>query len=95
MRLTLDEAKLLAMPRRREPRTSATVRLLCVIIIAFAGSRAAIVESNAKPLDDLATYSDPVLIEFIAKEKAKLAGTIEDEHRMQYWMDRERDERFE
>jgi hypothetical protein len=61
----------------------------------WSGSRAAIVESNARLLDDLETYSDPVLIEFIAEEKARLADTMEDEHRIQHWMDRERDERFE
>lgn len=62
---------------------------------AWTGSRAAIVESNAKLLDELAVYSDPALDEFIASEKRRLIDAIEEERTIDFLIDRERDERFE
>jgi hypothetical protein len=43
----------------------------------------------------LAAYPDPRLAEFIVSEKARLVDAIEEEHKMQFLIDRERDERFE
>jgi hypothetical protein len=62
---------------------------------AWEGSRAAIVESNAKLLDELAQHGDPALVEFISREKIKLASLIEAEHRVQYLIERHGEERFE
>jgi hypothetical protein len=61
----------------------------------WAGSRASIVESNAKLLDDLAGYPDPALIEFIQKEKTRLSQAIQAERHTEALIERERDERFE
>jgi len=61
----------------------------------WSGSHAAIVESNAKLLDELAGYPDAALVEFIAKEKIRLAKAIEAEGHMETLLERERDERFE
>jgi hypothetical protein len=63
--------------------------------MSWTGSRAAIVESNVRLLDDLATYQDAALTEFIAAEKARLVTVIQEERDMQFLLDRERDERFE
>ena len=52
-------------------------------------------ESNAKLLDELTNYPDPALLEFIAKEKARLAEAIKMERQVETLLDRERDERFE
>jgi hypothetical protein len=63
--------------------------------VAWAGSHVTIVESNAKLLDDLATYPDPAVIEFIRAEKIRLAEAIKTERRTETLIERERDERFE
>jgi hypothetical protein len=63
--------------------------------VTWSGSHATIVESNAKLLDDLATYPDPAVIEFIRAEKIRLADAIKDERRTETLMYGEQDERFE
>jgi hypothetical protein len=63
--------------------------------MSWAGSRAGIVESNAKLLDELAGYPDTALVEFIAKEKVRLAEAIKMERQTETLFDKERDERFE
>jgi hypothetical protein len=63
--------------------------------MGWAGSHAAIVESNAQLLDELAAYPDPAVVEFIAKEKSRLAQAIQAERQTETLIERERDERFE
>ena len=65
------------------------------IPVTWTGSRAAIVESNTKLLDDLTTYPDTALNDFIATEKVRLLTVVQEERDMQFLIDRERDERFE
>lgn len=62
---------------------------------ARVGSRTAIVESNARLLDELVVYSDPALTEFIGEEKARLADAIKAEEMVEHWINQDRDERFE
>jgi hypothetical protein len=63
--------------------------------MSWLGSRAGIVESNAKLLDDLAEYPDTALVDFIAKAKVRLAEAIKMERRTETFFEKERDERFE
>jgi hypothetical protein len=63
--------------------------------MSWAGSRAAIVETNAKLLDELARYPDPALHEFVDKEKIRLSQAIRAERQNESMLERERDERFE
>jgi hypothetical protein len=63
--------------------------------MGWAGSQASIVESNAKLLDELTSYPDPALVEFIAKEKVRLAELIKMERATETLFEKERDERFE
>jgi hypothetical protein len=63
--------------------------------MGWAGSRSAIVESNARLLDELNEYSDIAFSEFIAKEKVRLAKTVEAERYTETLIERARDERFE
>lgn len=70
------------------------------IPIAWSGSRATIVESNAKLLDDLLIYPDPALAELVKGEKLRLETVIQQEHDRQDLIDRQiwgqrTDERFE
>jgi hypothetical protein len=58
-------------------------------------SRAAALESNLGLLDELAAYPDPVLVEFVNKEKTRLSQAITDVRQIQPLIERERDERFE
>lgn len=62
---------------------------------SWSGSRATIVEANAKLLDKLLAYPDPAVAEFAAQEKIRLGGAIEQERRHETEMDQKRDERFE
>ena len=62
---------------------------------AWAGSHAAIVESNAKLLDDLAGHPDPALVEFIQEEKTRLSQAIRAERQTETLIEREMGERFE
>ena len=61
----------------------------------WSGSRAALIESNAKLLDQLVDYPDPAVATFIAQEKCCLAAEVDAERRFEAQLDRKRDERFE
>jgi hypothetical protein len=63
--------------------------------MSWGGSRAAIVATNTRLLDELEAYPDPALVEFVAKEKVRLSRAIEEEKRQENELDRARDERFE
>jgi hypothetical protein len=62
---------------------------------AWRGSRIATIESHARLLDELAIYPDPALVEFIIKEKARLADTIKVERPTEFLIDRDRYGGFE
>jgi len=62
---------------------------------SWSGSRAAIVASYAKLLDELEGHSDLALTEFVAQEKVRLTKEIEVERRAETLQDRATDERFE
>jgi hypothetical protein len=63
---------------------------------AWTGSRAAIVESNVRLLDELAAdYPNPAFLDFIGKEKARLAQAIQAERQTETLIERKMDERFE
>jgi hypothetical protein len=61
----------------------------------WSGSRAAIIESNARMLDELDFEGDAAAISFIEKAKKRLADEIAEERRWETQRDRGRDERFE
>jgi hypothetical protein len=63
--------------------------------MSWSGSRAAILESNAKLVDQLLTHVDPAVVEFAKAEKARLADEVEGERRWETEHDRDADERFE
>ena len=63
--------------------------------MSWSGSRATIMAANVKLLDEPEGYSDPTLIEFIAREKEVLNREIEAERREETLADRIRNERFE
>ena len=65
------------------------------IPMAWTGSRIAIIESNARLLDDLAIYPDPALVDFITKERTRLADAIKVEQTTEFFMDQDRDRGFE
>jgi hypothetical protein len=46
---------------------------------AWVGTRTSIIESNARLLDELSGYSEPALVEFIAREKSKLTQAVQTE----------------
>lgn len=50
---------------------------------AWSGSRAAVVESNARLLDDLLVYPDPALAEFVRAEKLRLETIMQQGHDLQ------------
>jgi hypothetical protein len=62
---------------------------------AWRGSRAATIESHARLLDELAICADPALVEFITKEKARLADAIKVEQTTEFLIDRDRYAGFE
>jgi hypothetical protein len=62
---------------------------------ALRDSRTATIESHARLLDELAMYPDPALVEFITKEKARLADAIKVEQTTEFLIDRDRYGRFE
>ncbi|MGY2222436.1 hypothetical protein ACW9IK_07060 [Pseudomonas gingeri] len=75
-------------------------RVLAIFIERFkprrwSGSRAALIEKNAKLLDDLACENTPHLIAIVAAAKARLADEILREHQWEAQKDRQEDERFE
>jgi hypothetical protein len=61
----------------------------------FGNSRASIVKSNEKLLDDLADYPDPAVVEFIREQKTRLAAVVKDYSHIDDMIARETDERFE
>jgi len=63
--------------------------------VGWTGSRASIVELNAKLLDDLASYPDSALAEFISQEKTRHAQAVQVERQTEALFERARDERFE
>ncbi len=62
---------------------------------SWSGSRAAIIESNTQLLTDLETYSDPLIVEFIAHEQVRLRQDIEQERQWETQQDKASHERFE
>jgi hypothetical protein len=62
---------------------------------AWAGSRATIVESNVKLLDELERYPDRELQEFIVRQKLGFKEVVQGEHEMERLLYQDRDERFE
>lgn len=63
--------------------------------MSWSGSRAAIMEANAKLLDDLDTYVKPELMHGVPEAKTLLFQEIDRERRWETERDRSRDERFE
>jgi hypothetical protein len=63
--------------------------------MSWSGSRATIAEANTKLLDQLPSYADPALSQFITQEKTCLAKEIEAERRNETKHDKDSDERFE
>jgi len=62
---------------------------------SWAGSRAAIVESNTNLLNKLEEYPDPEVRQFIAKVKIGLSEAVTAERQYEAAFERDRDERFE
>ena len=54
-------------------------------LMSWSGSRATILATNVKLLDELGGYFDPTFIEFIAREKVLLNKEIEAERRARLW----------
>ena len=63
--------------------------------MGWSGSLAAIIESNAKLLDEFATSPDPRVADFVASERVRLRKVVENERQRENADDRARDERFE
>jgi hypothetical protein len=63
--------------------------------MSWSGSRATVMESNLKLLDELEGFSDPIFKEFVAQEKVRFREEIDAERRKERITDRTRDERFE
>jgi hypothetical protein len=61
----------------------------------WSGSHAAVVEARAKLLNQFDGHPDAAVVEYIAKEKIRLAQQIERERQQEYQEDRAKDERFE
>jgi hypothetical protein len=61
----------------------------------WTGSLAATIESNAKLLDELATYPDSHVVDFVVSEQVRLRKFVENERQRENAEDRARDERFE
>jgi hypothetical protein len=61
----------------------------------WVGSLAATIETNVKILDELLTYPDPIVVEFIGRQKIRIQEIIEAERRRENAYERHRDERFE
>jgi len=61
----------------------------------WTGSRASVIEVNAKLLDQLAFLDDMTLQQFIAAEKIRIGHFVEDEKRRELQQDRAANERFE
>ena len=61
----------------------------------WSGSRAAIIELNARMLDDLDFGGDAAAISFVERAKKGLTEEVAEEQRWETQRDRGRDERFE
>jgi hypothetical protein len=66
-----------------------------VYVDGWVGSLAATIETNVKILDELLTYPDPAVIEFIARERVNIQERIDTERQREQAYERHRDERFE
>jgi hypothetical protein len=62
---------------------------------SWSGSRAEIIEQNAKLLDLIDQYPDPVVRQFVTQEKNRFAVHIKQARELDDQMDRHTDERFE
>ena len=62
---------------------------------SWSGSHAAVVESRAKLLDKFDQYPDAKVVEYVARDKIRLAQQVEQERQQENEEDRRRDERFE
>jgi hypothetical protein len=62
---------------------------------AWRDSRTAAIESHARLLDELAIYPDAALVEFITKEKTRLADAVKAERPTDFIIDRDRYGGFE
>ena len=58
--------------------------------MAWTGSRKEVIESNARLLDDLANYPESALVEFITKERTRLADAIRVEQTTEFFADQDR-----
>jgi hypothetical protein len=63
--------------------------------MSWSGSRATIIESNAKLLNEMKCYPDAALVAFITEEETRLQTAIKEERDSETFRDRERDETFE
>ncbi|OAI57595.1 hypothetical protein AYO50_01315 [Acidobacteria bacterium SCGC AG-212-P17] len=66
-----------------------------VDIHSWSGSRAAVIEANAKLLDQLIDYPDSRVVDFLLDEKRRIHEVIESERTREDSFDKQRDERFE
>lgn len=64
-------------------------------ISGWVGSLSATLDVNVRILDELLTYPDPVVVEFIRREKVRIQEKIDTERRREQAYERHRDERFE
>jgi hypothetical protein len=63
--------------------------------MSWSGSRAALMEANARLLDDLEDHPDPEVVRLVGVERSQLVMEIEGERRYESAHDQETDERFE
>ena len=61
----------------------------------WSGSLAVILEQRAQLLTQLEAYPDPLVIEFLPSEQARLRQNIEHQRESENQEDKARDERFE
>jgi hypothetical protein len=66
-----------------------------VDIHSWSGSRAAVIEANAKLLDLLVYHADSRVVDFLLGEKSRIHEIIELEKTRGDLFDKQRDERFE
>jgi hypothetical protein len=63
--------------------------------MSWSGSRAALMEANARLLDSVAPYVPSGLMPFVSEAKVQLAQMVARERQRETEQDRARDERFE
>jgi hypothetical protein len=78
-----------------DPRSVLAVLVARFRPMSWSGSRAALMEANARLLDSLESHDSSDLSPFVAEVKAQLAQEIARERQRETNDDRERDERFE